>query len=134
MPNSKKDKRPDNPFVWSEDDVEAMAFLRSKAVQFRERGELYEDQGQSNLVVSMSELVDGIPNVIGYIIANALVEWAGDEEYGLDSHSELYDDCDTLGKAIARFCYEWGLGLDPEMMDALDDLREEINICYGVEK
>ena len=99
-----------------------------------ERSEFFESMGDTPSSQKLSKAADLLAEKISEIILDAMIQFDSTLMDSAFSHySEMYDDdleCDTLGKTIARFCVEWGLGKDPEMLEALDDLEEEIAIVF----
>jgi hypothetical protein len=116
---------------WSE--REAICILRIKAVQLRERAEFLASMGDSPSADKLEKTATVCTEKILDIVLESMFRHdAKRTEKALDHYSEMYDheECDTLRKTILTFCVDWGLGKDPDMLERVDDLEEEIAICY----
>jgi hypothetical protein len=109
----------------------AIATFRCQAVRDSELNEFFSERKQPYIAKEFQKHRDFCAESIHGIILDSIVEYDRDN-FGdlMKMPSEMYQDCENLGRAIARFAVHWGFGKDPEFWEGLWELEDEIMICY----
>jgi len=118
-------------YALNESTSAAIATLRCSAVLFKERSEFYQEKKVYSAAKKFEECRDYCAEKIHEIILDSIVEYDRDN-FGdlMKMPSEMYEDCENLGRSIARFAVHWGFGKDSEFWEGIWELEDEILICY----
>lgn len=98
---------------------------------YNERAEFYLHAKSFYVSKKFMEMRDSCSEKIHEIILDSIIEYDR-EQFGklMKMPAEMYPDCETLGRSIARFAVYWGSGKDKEFHEGIDELEDEIVICY----
>jgi hypothetical protein len=118
-------------FNLNENTSAAIGTFRCSAVLFKERSEFYQEKKAFAEAKKFQECRDYCAEKIHEIILDSIIQYDR-KNFGdlMKMPSEMYEDCENLGRSIARFSVFWGLGKDPEFWEGVWELEDEIVICY----
>ena len=118
-------------FNLNENTSVAIGTFRCSAVLFKERSEFYQERKAFAEAKKFQECRDYCAEKIHEIIQDSIIQYDR-QNFGdlMKMPSEMYEDCENLGRSIARFSVFWGLGKDPEFWEGVWELEDEIMICY----